>query len=69
MRTLIVALALATGAMVPLPQAAFAQKGPKAFCLKDSSGAINCLYSTMAQCKKAIKGKTTHSCVKSPTAG
>jgi hypothetical protein len=69
MRTLIVALALTTGAMLTVPQAAFAQKGPKAYCLKDSSGATNCLYNTMAQCKKAMKGKTTHSCVKNPTAG
>jgi hypothetical protein len=68
MRILIVALALTIGAMLTGPHAVLAQTGTNAFCLRNSTGATQCLYSTMAQCQAAIKDRTTDTCVMNPNA-
>jgi hypothetical protein len=52
MRGVILSSALLAAALVAGPQAAVAQTGGKAFCMRSPSGSMNCAFDTLAQCEQ-----------------
>ena len=64
MRNLIASSALAA-ALLALPSTAFAQNGP--FCIQGGeTGALNCSFNTMAQCREAASDDQTATCIPNP---
>ena len=53
-------------AVIAPPQAA-AQVGGQAWCLQGSTGALNCLYDSYAQCQQFVDGRSlAGNCVTNP---
>jgi Protein of unknown function (DUF3551) len=62
MKTILASSALVAAMLFAAAPAAVAQQSG-AFCLKGGdSGAENCSYATMEQCKAAMKGTSNESC-------
>ena len=70
MKTLIASSALVAILLLAAAPSAMAQQNGK-FCLRGGdSGQENCSYDTMEQCRAAMKGTSTESCIANPrTAG
>ncbi len=63
MKTILTSSALVASLLFAATPAAVAQQNGK-FCLKGGdSGADNCSYETMEQCRAAMKGTSTESCI------
>jgi hypothetical protein len=45
------------------PQVAFAQTGTAPFCLKTSTGQLNCTFSTMGDCEQARPSTSSDQCI------
>jgi hypothetical protein len=66
MKTILASSALVAAMLFAAAPAAVAQQSG-AFCLKGGdSGADNCSYNTLEQCKAAMKGTSTESCTANP---
>jgi hypothetical protein len=66
MKTILASSALVASLLFAAAPAAVAQQNGK-FCLKGGdSGADNCSYDTMEQCRAAMKGTSTESCIANP---